>query len=44
VTGPTIVELDEYAARRARLMQAMGPDGIAIVPDSHEVIRHRDTL
>ena len=43
MTGPTIVELDEYAARRARLMQAMGPDGIAIVPAAHEVIRHRDT-
>ncbi|MGQ0587587.1 MAG: aminopeptidase P N-terminal domain-containing protein [Gammaproteobacteria bacterium] len=43
MTGPTIVELDEYAGRRARLMQAMGPDGIAIVPAAHEVIRHRDT-
>jgi Xaa-Pro aminopeptidase len=43
MTGPTIVELDEHAARRARLMQAMGPDGIAIVPAAHEVIRHRDT-
>jgi len=43
MTGPTIVELDEYAARRARLMQAMGPDGIAIVPAAREVIRNRDT-
>jgi Xaa-Pro aminopeptidase len=43
MTGPTIVELDEYAARRARLMQAMGPDGIAIVPASREVIRARDS-
>jgi Xaa-Pro aminopeptidase len=43
MTGPTIVELDEFAARRARLMQAMGPDGVAIVPAAHEVIRHRDT-
>jgi Xaa-Pro aminopeptidase len=43
MTGPTIVELDEHAARRARLMQAMGPDGIAIVPAAREVIRNRDT-
>jgi Xaa-Pro aminopeptidase len=43
MTGPTIVELDEYAARRARLMQAMGPDGVAIVPAAHEVVRNRDT-
>jgi Xaa-Pro aminopeptidase len=42
MTGPTIVELDEYAARRARLMQAMGPDGVAIVPAAREVIRNRD--
>ena len=42
MTGPTIVELDEYAARRARLMQAMGPDGIAIVPAAREVVRNRD--
>src|SRR5689334_2569462 len=43
MTGPTIVELDESAARRARLMQAMGPDGIAIVPAAREVIRARDS-
>jgi Xaa-Pro aminopeptidase len=43
MTGPTIVELDEYAARRARLMQAMGPDGVAIIPAAREVIRNRDT-
>ena len=43
MTGPTIVELDEYAARRARLMQAMGPDGVAIVPAAREVIRARDS-
>jgi len=43
MTGPTHLELDEYAARRARLMQAMGPDGIAIVPSAREVIRNRDT-
>ena len=42
MTGPTIVELDEYAARRARLMQAMGPDGIAAIPAAREVIRNRD--
>jgi Xaa-Pro aminopeptidase len=43
MTGPTIVELDEYAARRARLMQAIGPDGVAIVPAAREVVRNRDT-
>jgi len=43
MTGPTIVELDEFAARRARLMQAMGPDGVAIIPGAREVIRARDT-
>ena len=43
MTGPTLIELDEYSARRARLMQAMGPDGIAIIPGAHEVIRARDT-
>lgn len=43
MTGPAPTELDEYAARRARLMQAMGPDGIAIVPAAREVIRNRDT-
>jgi Xaa-Pro aminopeptidase len=39
---PTATELQEYASRRARLMQAIGPDGIAIVPSAHEVIRNRD--
>lgn len=43
MTGPTFFELDEYAARRARLMQALGPDGIAIIPAAREVIRARDT-
>ena len=43
MTGPAPTELDEYAARRARLMQAMGPDGVAIVPAAREVIRNRDT-
>jgi Xaa-Pro aminopeptidase len=42
MTGPTIVELDEYAARRARLMQAMVPDGVAIIPSAREVVRNRD--
>ncbi len=42
MTGPTKYELDDYAARRARLMQAMGPDGIAIIPAAREVIRNRD--
>ncbi len=43
MTGPTMLELDEYSARRARLMQAMGPDGIAIIPGAREAIRARDT-
>src|SRR5690606_14829481 len=33
----------EYAARRARLMQAIGAGGIAIVPAAREVVRSRDT-
>jgi Xaa-Pro aminopeptidase len=40
--APTAAELDEYAQRRARLMQVIGNDGIAIVPSAHEVIRNRD--
>lgn len=43
MTGPTLLDLDELAARRARLMQAMGPDGVAILPAAREVIRARDT-
>lgn len=39
---PTTAELAEYAARRARLIEAIGPDGIAIVPAAREVIRNRD--
>lgn len=42
MTGPTRMELDECAKRRARLMQAMGPDGVAIIPSATEVIRNRD--
>ncbi|MBI2383785.1 MAG: aminopeptidase P N-terminal domain-containing protein [Gammaproteobacteria bacterium] len=42
MTGPTRFELDEYAARRARLMQAMGPDGVAVLPAAREAIRNRD--
>jgi Xaa-Pro aminopeptidase len=33
----------EFAARRARLMQLIGSDGIAIVPAAREVVRSRDT-
>jgi Xaa-Pro aminopeptidase len=33
----------EYASRRARLMQAIGAHGIAIVPGAREVVRSRDT-
>jgi len=39
----TSAELDEFAARRARLMAAIGTDGIAILPAAHEVTRSRDT-
>lgn len=41
--APTAVELAEYAARRARLIEAIGPDGVAIIPSAREVIRSRDT-
>ncbi|WP_029922913.1 Xaa-Pro aminopeptidase [Nevskia soli] len=40
--APSSAELKEYASRRARLMQAIGPDGVAIIPSSREVIRNRD--
>ncbi|MBL6749899.1 MAG: Xaa-Pro aminopeptidase [Nevskia sp.] len=40
--APTAAELDEYAARRARLMEAVGADGIAIVPAARETVRNRD--
>ena len=40
--APTSAERAEYAARRARLLDAIGPDGIAIVPSAREVIRNRD--
>lgn len=33
----------EHAARRARLMQLIGEDGVAIIPAAREVIRARDT-
>jgi len=40
---PTSTELAEYAARRARLLQTIGAEGIAIVPAAREVIRNRDS-
>ncbi len=40
--APTSAELAEYAARRARLLAAIGPDSVAIIPSSREVIRNRD--
>ncbi len=47
MTGPTPKKtaglLDQQAARRSRLMQAIGRDGIAIIPSAREVIRARDT-
>jgi Xaa-Pro aminopeptidase len=39
---PTAAEVAEYAARRARLIETIGADGIAIVPSAREVIRNRD--
>lgn len=41
--APTSLELAEYAARRARLIEAIGEDGVAIIPSAHEVIRNRDS-
>ena len=41
--APTAAELAETAARRARLLEAIGPDGVAILPSAHEVIRNRDS-
>lgn len=43
MTGPAQLKIDEYAKRRQRLMQAVGPDGVAIVPGAHEAVRSRDT-
>lgn len=40
---PTLAELEEYAARRVRLMETIGADGIVIVPSAREVVRSRDT-
>ncbi len=39
---PTSEELDEYRGRRERLIQAIGPDNVAIVPSSREQVRNRD--
>jgi Xaa-Pro aminopeptidase len=39
---PSTAELEEYAARRASLMRAIGPDGVAIIPSARELIRNRD--
>jgi Xaa-Pro aminopeptidase len=33
----------EFAARRARLMEMMEPNSIAIIPSAHEIIRNSDT-
>ncbi len=40
--APTAAEVAEYAARRARLLAAIGPNNVAIVPSAREVIRNRD--
>lgn len=41
--APSAAELAEYSARRASLIRAIGPDGVAIVPSAREVIRNRDS-
>lgn len=33
----------EFAARRKALMKRIGPNGVAIIPASHEMVRARDT-
>jgi Xaa-Pro aminopeptidase len=40
--NPTPTELADYAGRRNRLMEAVGADGVAIIPSAREVIRNRD--
>jgi Xaa-Pro aminopeptidase len=39
----TAMSSDFYAQRRARLAQALGPDGIAIIPTASERQRNRDS-
>lgn len=39
---PTSEALAEYAARRQRLMQAIGPDDVVILAGAREVLRNRD--
>lgn len=38
------VSAGEYAARRARLAEAIGEDGVALVPAAPECVRNRDVL
>lgn len=40
--APAAAELKELALRRARLMEAIGRDGVAIIPAAREVVRNRD--
>jgi len=40
-TGP-VIEPDEFAARRRRLMDAIGEDAVAIIPSATEQTRNRD--
>ena len=42
MTLPSPADLQEYAGRRARLMEAIGPDGIALIPAALEKVRNRD--
>jgi len=39
---PSSAELAEYQSRRQRLMEAVGPNAVVIVPAAREVIRNRD--
>jgi Xaa-Pro aminopeptidase len=39
---PNADELNEYTRRRTRLMEAIGRDGVAVIPAASESVRNRD--
>ncbi|OGT36542.1 MAG: Xaa-Pro aminopeptidase [Gammaproteobacteria bacterium RIFCSPHIGHO2_12_FULL_38_14] len=39
-----MLKMTEYAKRRKILMQQVGPNGIAILPSAHEIVRNGDAL
>jgi Xaa-Pro aminopeptidase len=39
----TVIKKAEFARRRRRLMDLMGPNSIAILPSAKELVRSRDT-